>query len=273
MDVRQQMRITNFFLTITEWDRHIELTRQFLNAMESFEPYAAYLRLNGGTGEPITADNIAEFLADNGFTSDIKNLRTVIRMFDSRLENSLDFEDFLRMILSRDNPDLRFNAVSNPTYEVDVGQKLTDQIEYTMAQFFIKASGFLDRITQDTEVQIVISNPELFDLIDSEDTGALDFENLQDLFNESKIQLRETELIAILRAIDITDDGLIDRVKLDYFLTLCRGNEPSMRITDEIKARCKAENDQTNFFGERTTEPNPPKSARQQIQEAKDLLA
>jgi hypothetical protein len=47
-------------------------------------------------------------------------------MFDSRLVGSLDFEDFLKMILSRDNPDLRFNAVSNPTYEVDDGQKLSD---------------------------------------------------------------------------------------------------------------------------------------------------
>lgn len=73
-------------------------------------------------------------------------------MFDSRIKDSLDFEDFLRMILSRDNPDLRFNAVSNPTYEVDFGQKLSDQIEYTMAQFFLKASGFLDRIARDDEV-------------------------------------------------------------------------------------------------------------------------
>jgi hypothetical protein len=121
MDVRQQMKITNFFLTITEWDRHIELTRQFLNAMEAFEPYAAYLRLNNGTGEPLTADNIAKFLEENGFQSNLDNLKTVVRMFDSRIENSLDFEDFLKMILSRDNPDLRFNAVSNPTYEVDFG--------------------------------------------------------------------------------------------------------------------------------------------------------
>jgi Ca2+-binding EF-hand superfamily protein len=126
MDIRQQMKITNFFLTITEWDRHIELTRQFLNAMESFEPYAAYLRLNNGTGEPITAENIALFLQGNGFSADTRNLKTVVRMFDSRIANSLDFEDFLKMILSRDNPDLRFNAVSNPTYEVDFGQKLSD---------------------------------------------------------------------------------------------------------------------------------------------------
>lgn len=271
MDVRQQMKITNFFLTITEWDRHIELTRQFLNAMESFEPYAAYLRLNEGTGEPITAENVAKFLKENGFRANLNNLRTVIRMFDSRIKDSLDFEDFLRMILSRDNPDLRFNAVSNPTYEVDFGQKLSDQIEYTMAQFFLKASGFLDRIARDDEVQSIIKNPDLFAMIDAENTGALDFENLQDLFRESKIQLRETELIAILRAIDITDDGLIDRIKLDYFLSLCQGQEPSLRVTDEIKARGE-DTDKTNFFGEKPEEDKT-KSVRQEIQEIKEKLS
>lgn len=101
--------------------------------MESFEPYAAYLRLNGGSGEPITPDDLEKYLKDNGFSCDKNQLRTVIQMFDSRLVGSLDFEDFLKMILSRDNPDLRFNAVSNPTYEVDDGQKLSDQIEYTLA--------------------------------------------------------------------------------------------------------------------------------------------
>ena len=126
MDIRLQMQITNFFLTITEWDRHIELTRQFLNAMESFEPYAAYLRLNGGSGEPITPEDLDRYLKENGFNCSLNHLRTVVQMFDSRLVGSLDFEDFLKMILSRDNPDLRFNAVSNPTYEVDDGQKLSD---------------------------------------------------------------------------------------------------------------------------------------------------
>lgn len=63
----------------------------------------------------------------------------------------------------------------------------------------------------------------MFELIDHEKTGALDFENLQDLFGRSKILLRETEIISILRVIDINDDGLIDGVKFQFFLSLCQG--------------------------------------------------
>jgi hypothetical protein len=83
--------------------------------------------------------------------------------------------------------------------------------------------------------------------------------------------LRETELIAILRAIDITDDGLIDRIKLDYFLSLCQGKEPSMRITDEIRARGE-DPEKTNFFGEKQESDNT-KSVRQEIEDVKKSLS
>lgn len=263
MDIRLQMQITNFFLTITEWDRHIELTRQFLNAMESFEPYAAYLRLNGGSGEPITPEDLDRYLKENGFNCSLNHLRTVVQMFDSRLVGSLDFEDFLKMILSRDNPDLRFNAVSNPTYEVDDGQKLSDQIEYTLAQFFVKAGGFIDRISRDPEIQSVLSKPNLFDLIDYEKTGALDFENLQDLFGKSKILLRETELISILRVIDINDDGLIDSTKFKFFLSLCQGMEPSPEVIQDIRSR-NQDTEQSNYFGELAKAPEAQQPAKDQ---------
>lgn len=79
-------------------------------------------------------------------------------IFDASLEGKLDFEDFLKMILSQDNPDLRFGAVSNPNYEVTDDQDLGEEIEYTLARFFWKITEFLERIANDKEVILTLSN-------------------------------------------------------------------------------------------------------------------
>lgn len=249
MDVRKQMKITNFFLTISEWDRHIELTRQFVNAMDSFEPYAAYLRMNKGSGRPIRVKNLMDFLEENGFRAEKRPLKAVIRMFDTRMEDSLDFEDFLKMILTRDNPDLRFNAVNNPNYEVSYGEKLSEEIEYTMARFFHKASQFLKRIMDDQEVQMVIEDDNLFKIVDVNDDGTINFENLKAFFSRSKIALREGEMVSILRAIDINDDGCINEEEFEYFLSLFKGEDPDITIITALKQRSTSE---LNFFGEKS---------------------
>lgn len=249
MDVKRQMKITNFFLTISEWDRHVELTRQFVNAMDSFEPYAAYLRLNNGTGKPLTISNLSNFLEENEFLAEKRPLKAVLRLFDTRMEDELDFEDFLKMILSRDNPTLRFNAVSNPNYEVDTGEKLSEEIEYTMARFFHKASSFLKRIMDDRELQLVIDDEDLFKAVDFKNEGSLTFENLKAFFSRSKIALRDDEIVSILRAIDVNDDGMINQEEFEFFISLFKGEDPDRTIVTALKQKSVKD---ANFFGEKS---------------------
>ena len=237
VDVRKHMKITNFFLTIAEWERHIELTRQFLNSIKTFEPYAAYLRLNRATGKPITLKNIKKFLSENEFECRERGLKAVVRMFDTRMSDTLDFEDFVKMILTKDNPDLRFNAVNNPTYEVHHGQKLSDQLEYTLSRFFSKAAEFLERIMLDKEVQTVIADEELFEYIKNRNTSKLDFISLKGFFEGSQIRLRNEEIGSILRTIDVNNDGIIDEDEFDYFLNLFKGLDSNDQLLSVLRVK------------------------------------
>lgn len=242
MKLTDHIKITNFFLTIAEWDRHVELTRQFLNSIQDFEPYAAFLRLSNTQKSSITAKDIFNFQRENNFKSSLKTIKSVIGLFDTKITNNLSFEDFLKMILSRDNPDLRFNAVSNPNYEVNFGEKLCEEIEYTLARFFSKACEFIEKVSHDSEITEVmrIGQKEgfdgLFSIIDSDNSGILDFGNLARFFGRSKIRLRDSEMIAILRVIDINDDGIIDEREFEYFTSLFRNKEPKKDLVLSIKS-------------------------------------
>lgn len=253
MDLNNRLKVVGFFLTISEWDRHLEVIRQVLNAIDTFEPYASYLRLTKGRGTPITATDINDFMKNNGFEGDYMSISLIVRLFDTRFEGSLDFEDYLKMTLSRDNPEIRFSAAQRDNYEVEQGDLLAPEIEYTLARFFFKASEFLSKIMQDPETHLILTQTNLFREIDSKGSKHLDFHNLKAFFEESKIKPRDSEIIAILRIIDINDDGKINENEFNFFIELFSGKEPGSHVLNVLK-RTHEEDNKINYFGEKNNQ-------------------
>ena len=256
MNVNTKLKLSSFFLTLAEWDRHIEVIRQVLNSIQNFEPYAAFLRLSMGKGTPITPIDIKNFMELNGIEININGINLIVRLFDTRFVGSLDFEDFLKMILSRDNPDNRFDAALRPNYEVEFGENLSEEIEYTLARFFSKACEFLARVIRDSETKFILHNDGIFRLIDMDKSGFLDFDNLSLFFHNSKIKPRDSEIIAILRLIDINDDGKIAETEFKYFISLFSGEEPSSIVLQKLKT-LRLNGCQFNYFGEKISEIMP----------------
>jgi Ca2+-binding EF-hand superfamily protein len=224
-----------------------------LNAIDTFEPYASYLRLTKGRGTPITATDINDFMKSNGFEGDYMSISLIVRLFDTRFEGSLDFEDYLKMTLSRDNPEIRFSAAQRDNYEVEQGDLLAPEIEYTLARFFFKASEFLSKIMQDPETHLILTQTNLFREIDSKNSRHLDFHNLKAFFEESKIKPRDSEIIAILRIIDINDDGKINENEFNFFIELFSGKEPGTHTLNVLK-RAHEEDNKVNYFGEKSNQ-------------------
>lgn len=258
--INQRLKTVGFFLTISEWDRHLEVIRQILNGIEAFEPYAAYLRLSNGEGTPITASDVFDFMRSNGFEGDYMATSLIIKLFDTRFEGSLDFEDFLKMILSRDNPEIRFSVAQREVHEVQKGELLAPEIEYTLSRLFFKAGEFLSKIISDPETTSVINNSRLFDEITMGRSQILDFNNLKNYFTESKIRIRDEEIIGILRIVDINDDGRINKNEFGFFVNLFTGNDPSSMLLSSLKKTHSAQG-QFNYFGEKANY-NPGKYSR-----------
>jgi hypothetical protein len=197
-------------------------------------------------------------------------------IFDASLEGKLDFEDFLKMVLSQENKSLRFNAVVNPNYEVTDDQDLGEEIEYTLARFFWKITQYLERISNDKDIVLTLSqqnqvffdsmkysgnyaprnihgvmtrsaiprqyspsdyNGGVFRLIDHGSQSCLDFGNLARFFEKSNLTMRDTDLISILRLIDINDDGKIDEDEFNYFISIFKIVEPAAKLNELLNKR------------------------------------
>ena len=242
MQVNRRLQLAGFFLSLAEWDRHIEVIRQVLNSLDNFEPYAAFLRLSKGRSNMVTPSDIAHFLEENGVKSDEKLLALIVRLYDTNFEGFLNFEDFLKMVLARDNPDIRFQSALRPNYDV-MGYEnvLSQEIEYTLARFFKKATEFLQKMISDPETQFLIRDSAIFQEVDSKRSRRIDFNNLKAFFEASKIVPRDSEIISVLRVIDINDDGVITEMEFNYFIDLFSHTSPSDSVVMKLKGLKKQE--------------------------------
>lgn len=236
MQVNRRLQLAGFFLSLAEWDRHIEVIRQVLNSLDNFEPYAAFLRISQGKSSLVRPSDIARFLDENGIKSDEKLLAMIVRLYDTNFEGFLNFEDFLKMVLARDNPDIRFQSALRPNYDV-VGFEnvLSEEIEYTLARFFKKASEFLQKMISDPETQSLIRDSAILQEVDTKRSRRIDFSNLKTFFEASKIVPRDSEIISVLRVIDINDDGVITELEFNYFIDLFSHSIPNHMTMSRLR--------------------------------------
>lgn len=102
----------------------------------------------------------------------------------------------------------------------------------------------------DPETHLILTQSNLFKEIDARGTGHLDFHNLKAFFEESKIKPRDSEIISILRIIDINDDGKINENEFNFFIELFSGKEPGNHVLNVLK-RAHEEDNKINYFGEK----------------------
>jgi hypothetical protein len=65
-NIRDVVKVTEFFLNIAQWERHVEFTRQFLNGLDGFEPYSTFRHITKGTGRQIEIADLMYYLEKNG---------------------------------------------------------------------------------------------------------------------------------------------------------------------------------------------------------------
>lgn len=212
-----KLKVASFLLNFAELDRMIELNRQTLTCFRGFEPYCAFQRLVQGSSNSmaITPGSLDQFTRDVSMAVDFSSLETIVNMYSSKLAGFLDFEDFLRLVLAREASDARFEAARR---EVPNDVVVCIEIEYMLGRLILKLADFFRKLKVDPETQTLLADTStLFSMLGGR---TIDYASLQTFFKTTGLVVSDKDILAILRLIDINDDGVIDRAEFDYFISL-----------------------------------------------------
>lgn len=267
--IRDIVKITEFFLNIAQWERHVEFTRQFLNGLDHFEPYSTFRHITKSSGNQVEISDFMNYLDKNGNGFETTEVEPVLLLYDSNSDMRLNYEEFLQIVLSKDNSDLRFLAANRQPFEYEDNDDLYPETDLVLSNLLAKEIYFLDSFRKDPDLYDQFYKNDWFIEIDKAGTGFIDFDNLKEFFNLNNIFPLDEEIIFILRRIDIDDDGRIDKEEFVKFINLILtvpyyGNTKGK--DQEIKAQMRESHKNTKYVNysmdthERNRQPTIEKS-------------
>ena len=126
--------LINLLLNLAENERQIEVLRQILCEQETFEPYAAFKRIDRSCKNSITVQDISKFLSDNKISRDTTEIAAFLRRYDTDFDNRLVYTEFIQIVLPITNRELRAIATQRPNYLVSSNQCLPYETEHALTK-------------------------------------------------------------------------------------------------------------------------------------------
>ncbi len=130
-------------------------------------------------------------------------------MYDSEHANSLEFGDFLRIVLPKENSELRFQVVQRTNREVDRSQHLESDISNVLATLLneeVESMRGFERLRSRLVTRFDFSPLEAFRLVDKQRRGAIDFESLAEFFTDKGARAEPADVAAVVRRLDRDGD-------------------------------------------------------------------
>jgi hypothetical protein len=139
-------RLCTFLLILGKHEQNLESYRQTLCNIASFEPYAAFRRLDRRRNGFLSAEDIARFLRDNQVDVAIADAAFYINANDNDQDGNLSYSEysrttlalivfrFLRSLLPQDNPELRTIASLRANYDIAIDEMMEDEVEYALSR-------------------------------------------------------------------------------------------------------------------------------------------
>lgn len=219
----KRVAFIDFVLKVSSLERIVEVRRQLLCDRKDFQPYVAFMRMNRDSGLPLSAEIIQRFLADNMLEVSLAMCESFISHYDYDKDGLLNYKEFIEVVLPREHPDLRGYVSQQDCFSIDKDEYLSYETECSLARLIEREVFLYEDAMEEKRVLIVENNlnsARILELVDPLRSGNVNFNNLQQFFNQSGLLPYDAELINFLRRLDKDDDGVINHIELENFLTL-----------------------------------------------------
>lgn len=209
-----KLKLKELLLFIAEQELAIEKMRQILAAIQDFEPYAAFKRIDRNGSGFIGAKEICQFQRENGYREiSPEDLIFTINYFDLDDDGKLNYHDFLQVLLPCDNPFLRSAATQRPNQELYPNEFLPMRVERAMSQLIyreVKLHLKAENIKRSLESSYDFSVRAAFKAIDDWNYNYIDKQNLKRFLRSMGHLASKQEIVAILRRLDLDGDAKIN---------------------------------------------------------------
>ena len=137
----------------------------------------------------------------------------MFRSFDKDKDSAISFEEFLLIILSRAESDLRALVSQKDTYYIGNHDYLSYEVEYCLAKIYEKELNYIDQfVDYSIEVRkcIDFNEKRAFKLIDYLDYDLIEEKGLEHFLRKKGFYLNKNELTSLLNRLDSDGDNLVN---------------------------------------------------------------
>ena len=136
----------SLFVAIADHELAIEKQRQYLARLEEFEPYATFIRLDRKNNGYLTANEIFQFLQDNGLEASMEECTYLVKFFDTDEDGALNYTDYMQMVVTCDDAYLRSTVTQRDPYGVNTDEFLSPVLERELSILLEKELAYHSEI-------------------------------------------------------------------------------------------------------------------------------
>ena len=198
--------LVKYFNTIRTLDNEIEIIRNDLNSNVSFHPRSIFNYIDTNSQNFLTLSNFRNYLNEKFISFEEQSLRRFIHNFDKDADFSINYEEFLQMILPKKNIALKNQVLSRRFQNNDI--IINENIFLTFVTKELELVKILSEIADQLKYAKNFTTYESF-LAVSNDEKYLTKENLKFFLMKNGVNVSDIESQILLFRIDQDNDGKI----------------------------------------------------------------
>jgi len=198
--------LVKYFNTIRTLDNEIEIIRNDLNSNVSFHPRSIFNYIDSNSQNFLTLSNFRNYLNEKFISFEEQSLRRFIHNFDKDADFSINYNEFLQMILPKKNTALKNQVLSRHFQNNDI--VINENIFLTLVTKELELVKILSEIADELKYAKNFTTYESF-LAVSNDEKYLTKENLKFFLMKNGVNVSDIESQILLFRIDQDNDGKI----------------------------------------------------------------
>ena len=237
----------DLLMNLSEKERQVEIGRQLLCQNLNFDAYQVFSYIDRESKNYINEINLMTLLnKKNKIPCTLEELQFLILLYDENFDSKLSYSEFLNIVLSNNNYELRKSARENICLNNDISN-LPFNIEYSLIKLLQKE---LDLIRTTRVLIEKLKSRKDFNVHDLfhyvKGYGNITHESMKIFLEKNMLLFDNNDLNNIIKRMDINNDSKIDFNEFHQFLCF-----PKLNCDCCSFCQCNCLISNKNFFGDK----------------------